>query len=139
MKKIMSMILTAAVILSIVSVSVSAAKFISPVEVVVTAPITGSVAKRSVTLSGNPTDCKVVNVLWQDIDENRILAENETFKAGHVYLLGISLTALNGKVFSEERTTLTVNGSETDWWVDGGTDGVHVIFHAAADALRLGE
>ena len=132
MKKIISLILAAMVILSVASVSVSAAKFISPVEVIATAPVTGSIAKRSVTLSGNPTDYKVVNVLWQDVDENRILAEDETFKAGHVYLLGISLSALNGKVFSEERTTLTVNGSKTDWWVDGGTDGVGttaIIYH----------
>lgn len=125
-KKIRSCIgIFLAVVMCIISgTTVFAAKFVSTVEVTVTAPVTGSLVTNSVKVSEN-SDYEVVKVLWQDIDDNhRILSEGETFKAGHVYVLGISMKTLNGKVFSEERTTLTVNDGKTDWWVDGGTDGI---------------
>lgn len=123
-RKLLSIIIVTAIILSVSVTTVCAAKFVSSVDITVNAPVTGSVATKSVQVPTS-SDYEVVQVAWQDIDDgHRVLSEGETFKAGHVYVLGVSMKALNGKVFSEERTTITVNGGKTDWYVSGGTDGV---------------
>lgn len=116
-KRIMGFILTAAILMT-AAIPVFAVSFIASAELTVVAPVTGSTAGKSVGI-GSSTDFEVALVQWKDIDENRVLSDGEAFKAGHAYMIGIALRSTSGKDFSEERTTITVNGDATEWFVDG--------------------
>ncbi|MBE6708896.1 MAG: hypothetical protein E7578_06615 [Ruminococcaceae bacterium] len=129
-RKYIGMILVAVIVVSVMALSVSAAAFISNADLTVVVPVTGSTAGKTVNI-GASTDFEVAAVMWKDVDENRVLADGEAFKAGHVYMIGISVRSTGGKVFSEERTTVTVNGGATEWFVEGSavTGEVAVIYH----------
>ena len=131
LKKYLGLILVIAMILSVATVPASAAAYITSADLTVTVPVTGSIVSKNVRIPDN-SDYEVVQVAWKDIDEGRVLSDGESFKAGHVYMLGISMKTLGGKVFSEERSTITVNGGKTDWYTIGEAEGIGetaIIYH----------
>ena len=129
-KRILSIILCAVMFVTVSVIPVSAAAFIANADLSVVVPVTGSTAAKTVNTGGS-SYFEVAAVMWKDINENRVLAEGESFKAGHVYMIGISLRSVGGKVFSEERTKVTVNGGDTDWYVEGSAASgeTAVIYH----------
>jgi len=130
LKKFLGLIIGAVILLSAASPA-AAESFITGADLTVFVPITESVASKNVGIPDN-ADFEVVSVMWKDMDDNKLLSDGDTFVAGHLYMVGISLRSLNGKVFSEERTNLTVNGKATEWSVEsanGVTGEVALVYH----------
>ena len=97
-----------------------------------TATITAPKAGEKPQLTINNLDAKhlkIIGVYWNDMDENnlvvkqmyrtyvngeyRVSNENETFEAGHKYMLMIKLEPADGYIF-HEKTSYVINGNEKD-------------------------
>lgn len=94
----------------------------------ITAPKAGE--KPQLTIDNlDAKHLKIIGVYWNDMDENnlvvkqmyrtyvngeyRVSNENETFEAGHKYMLMIKLEPTDGYIF-HEKTSYVINGNEKD-------------------------
>ena len=121
MKKVLSIVLAAMMLLAVVPVTALAVDYISSVTVAFVAPVKGEPAYTD-SVMADGQGCYVDSVKWIDADSDVYLTEKDVFEDGE-YIVEAVLKAEDGYKFKKaESLEVTVNGLDPDS-VDINEDG----------------
>ena len=113
MKKVLSIVLAAMMLLAAVPVTALAVNYISGVTVAFVAPVKGEPAYTD-SVMDEGQGCYVDSVKWLDADSDVYLTENDVFEDGE-YIVEAILKAEDGYKFKKaENVEVSVNGLEPD-------------------------
>ena len=121
MKKVLSIVLAAMMLLAAVPVTALAVNYISSVTVAFVAPVKGEPAYAD-SVMDEGQGCYVESVKWLDADSDVYLTEKDVFQDGE-YIVEAIIKAEDGYKFKKaESIEVTVNGLEPDS-VENNEDG----------------
>ncbi|MBS7299118.1 MAG: S-layer homology domain-containing protein [Eubacteriales bacterium] len=112
MKKFLCALLSLAMILSLIPMTVFASDIIQSVVVLgIDEPVDGAPYDRFASLPSNATYTIFKEPEWYDETDERFLEAGDTFKAGHSYTVSVWLEAGKGSEFASTATTTDVKAS----------------------------
>ena len=112
MKKFICVLLSLALILSLIPTIVFASDIIQSVVVLgIDEPVDGAPYDRFASLPSNATYTIFKEPEWYDETDERFLEAGDTFKAGHSYTVSVWLEPNNGYEFASTATTTDVKAS----------------------------
>lgn len=117
MKRIVSLILCAVLLVGILPCSAFAVTTLDKVSVTLSYPESGKLPPSTATCNGS--GYSIYDIEWEDLDENRYLEPGEKIQAGHEYLATIWVEADSGYEFraANDNTpsiSATVNGEDAE-------------------------
>ncbi len=119
MKKILSVLLSLIMMLSLLPISVTASDVITYVAVNIEKPVAGEPWRwhKTATIAGRDPNYTVYQTAeWYDETEKRYMNQNDTFQPGHIYTVEVWVKAMEGYEFDATSTSYyleaTLNGKK---------------------------